>query len=44
MRRKSLLFAEKWTSTSVLGLTMKLVKLEIPANAMYPINTRVPHT
>lgn len=44
MRRKSLLFAEKWT-TSLLGLTIKLlVKLEIPANAMYPLNTRVPHT
>lgn len=45
MRRKSLLFAEKLTtSASLLGSTIKfLVKLEIPANAMYPLNIRVPH-
>lgn len=45
MRRRSLLFAEKLTtSPSLLGSTIKfLVKLEIPANAMYPLNTRVPH-
>lgn len=45
MRRKSLLFAEKLTtSKSLFGLTIKLLMtLEIPANAMYPLNTRVSH-
>lgn len=39
MRRKSLLFAEKLTtSTSLFGLAIELlVKLEVPANAIYPL-------